>query len=198
MNALSQFPDRSPDIWLPENPGYDRSSCDAGSSQGGKIGSVDSSDGDNRNGDGLADGGQSLTRHRDSICFGRTWKYSAGTEIIGPGFFCFQGLGNGFGGYAENLIRSQLGAHFAGGQVTLTDMDAVGATVYGDVEAVIDNQRNVIALGEFADGKRLPQKIFLRQIFFTELQHRDSGIQRLSHLFLQRAHAGAVWHCDRI
>ena len=126
------------------------------SSQGGKIGSVDSSDGDNRNGDGLADGGQSLTGHRDGLCFGWTWKYSAGTEIIGSGFFCFQGLGNGFGGYAENLVRSQLGAHLAGGQVTLTDMDAVGAAVYGDVEAVIDNQRNVIALGEFADGKRLP------------------------------------------
>ena len=107
MNALSQLPDRSPDIGLSENPGYNRSSCDAGSSQGGKIGSVNSSDGDNRNGDGLADGGQSLTGHRDGICFGWTWKYSAGTEIIGSGFFCFQGLGNGFGGYAENLVRSQ-------------------------------------------------------------------------------------------
>ena len=107
MNALSQLPDRSPDIGLSENRRYNRSSCDAGSSQGGKVEALIPPMATT----GMETDWQMAVRvsrgHRDGICFGWTWKYSAGTEIIGSGFFCFQGLGNGFGGYAENLVRSQ-------------------------------------------------------------------------------------------
>ena len=96
--------------------------------------------------------------------------------------FLLPGLGDGFGGYTENLVRSPLARTSAGGQVTFDQYDASAP------EAVIDNQRNVIALGEFADGKRLPQIVIRTDIF---RRAACSWRQRLAHLFCD-THAGRV------
>ena len=96
-----------------------------------------------------------------------------------------EGLGDGLGGDADDLIRAKLGADVPGLHVALAHVDAIGVHGQGDVYVVVDDKGHAVGSAEGFDVFRFVQEVGLVQVLLPELEEGHAAVQALLHDLVQ-------------
>ena len=121
------------------------------------------------------------------------------TEIQVGGTLCLrlQCLFSGMGRAADDQVRGKSDRLFQR-KIVLPDMDAVRAGQEGDVDMVVHNHCNIIAVADFAELFRQVEQFFFRNALFPQLNQADSRIRSFFQDTQCAASCGKLFRYDQI
>ena len=144
---------------------------------------LDASDGDDGDVHGLAYVAECSEGCCLGVAFSARGENGSGSKIVGSPFLRPERFLNAVDGYADDLIRSQSGAHVSGLHIALSHMHSVGSAGDGYIHVVVDDKGYVVALAEFFYLNSLGEKRIIVQLLFTKLYERRASFKSVPDLF---------------
>lgn len=182
-SPIDEFTERSRrrfDVLLSDDSGTDRHSLGSGVEYRVDRVEVDATDRERRKFDLTSNILDVIESDRGSmfLCLGR--ENRSDPDVVRTIFDGLLRLVETMGRYSDDRIGSENPAHFGGFQIVLPLMNSVGSGQLGDIEVIVDQERDAGFSAELAEVSGQRKELALRHVLFAQLNDVDAASDRRS------------------